>query len=75
MIYHVQPLSLQICQFYNIVRLLYVYINYYISRDLYEMLQEYAERKGQTGTMAIERILRKFFEEESQIRVEKMEMK
>ena len=51
------------------------YINYYISRDLYEMLQEYAERKGQTGTMAIERILRKFFEEESQIRVEKMEMK
>lgn len=51
------------------------YINYYISRDLYEMLQDYAERKGQTGTMAIERILRRFFEEESKLKIDKTETK
>lgn len=38
------------------------HINYYIERELFEKLQAYAEEKGQTGTMALERILRQFFE-------------
>lgn len=33
------------------------YINYKIRRDLYEMLERYAEEKGQSKTVAIERIL------------------
>ena len=33
------------------------YINYKIRRDLYEMLEQYAEEKGQSKTVAIERIL------------------
>lgn len=40
------------------------YINYYIARDVYDTLQAYAEEKGQTTTLAIERILRKYFEEQ-----------
>lgn len=38
------------------------HINYYIERELFEKLQAYAEEKGQTGTMALERILKQFFE-------------
>lgn len=33
------------------------YINYKIRRELYEMLEQYAEEKGQSKTVAIERIL------------------
>lgn len=33
------------------------FINYYIDRDIYERLKRYAEEKGQSMTMAIERIL------------------
>lgn len=33
------------------------YINYKIRRDLYERLEQYAEEKGQSKTVAIERIL------------------
>lgn len=40
------------------------YINYYIARDVYDNLQAYAEEKGQTTTIAIERILRRYFEEQ-----------
>ena len=34
-----------------------VYINYFIRRDIKEKLDTYCEEKGQTATMAIERIL------------------
>ena len=37
------------------------YINYYIDRELYERLQKYADEKGQTATMALERILKQYF--------------
>lgn len=38
------------------------HINYYIDRMIYERLEEYANEKGQTMTMALERILKDFFE-------------
>lgn len=34
------------------------YINYRIRHDLYEMFEQYAEEKGQSKTVAIERILK-----------------
>ena len=37
------------------------HINYYIDRLIYERLEEYADEKGQTMTMALERILKQFF--------------
>ncbi|WP_288313984.1 RepB family protein [uncultured Eubacterium sp.] len=40
-----------------------VNINYYIRRDVKEKLDAYCEEKGQTATMAIERILEQFFDE------------
>ena len=39
------------------------YLNCYIDRDLRERLVAYADQKGQTMTMAIERILKKFLDE------------
>lgn len=39
-----------------------VRINYYIEKDVKEMLDEYCEDMGQTNTLAIERILRKHLE-------------
>ena len=38
------------------------HINYYIDCMIYERLEEYADEKGQTMTMALERILKVFFE-------------
>ena len=38
------------------------HINYYIDHMIYERLEEYADEKGQTMTMALERILKDFFE-------------
>ena len=38
------------------------HINYYIDRLIYERLEEYADEKGQTMTMALERILKQFFD-------------
>lgn len=38
-------------------------INYYIDRELVEKLRDYAEEKGQTMTMALERILEDFFQQ------------
>ena len=38
------------------------HINYYIDRMIYERLEEYADEKEQTMTMALERILKDFFE-------------
>ncbi len=38
-------------------------ICYYVDRELVEKLQEYADRQGQTMTMALERILKKFFDD------------
>ena len=38
------------------------HINYYIERLIYERLEEYADEKGQTMTMALERILKQFFD-------------
>ena len=40
-----------------------VYINYYIERSIKERLDEYCDEVGQTNTMAIERILKKFLDE------------
>ena len=37
------------------------HINYYIDRMIFERLEEYADEKGQTMTMALERILKQFF--------------
>ena len=42
-------------------------INYYIDRKLVEKLRDYAEEKGQTMTMALERILKVYFEQEKQM--------
>lgn len=38
------------------------YINYYIDRVLYEKLRDLAEERGQTMTVAIERILKDYFD-------------
>ena len=38
------------------------HINYYIDRMIYERLEEFADEKGQTMTMALERILKQFFD-------------
>ena len=38
------------------------HINYYIDRVIFERLEEYADEKGQTMTMALERILKQFFD-------------
>ena len=38
------------------------HINYYIDRMIYERLEEYADKKGQTMTMALERILKQLFD-------------
>ena len=38
------------------------HINYYIDCMIYERLEEYADEKGQTMTMALERILKDLFE-------------
>ena len=39
------------------------HINYYIDRKVFEELESYAQEKGQTMTMALERILSQFFEQ------------
>ena len=44
------------------------HINYYIDRKIFEELEAYAQEKGQTITMAMERILSRFFEEQEQKR-------
>ncbi len=38
------------------------YINCYLDRNLYNRLCYYAEEKGQTKTLAIERILKEHFD-------------
>lgn len=38
------------------------HINYYIDRELYEKLRDLAEERGQTMTVAIERILKDYFD-------------
>ena len=43
------------------------HINYYIDRKIYDKLDAYAKEKGQTATMALERILEKFFAEEEEL--------
>lgn len=40
-----------------------VYINYYIKREVKELLDKYCEEVGQTNTMAIERILSQYLSE------------
>lgn len=40
------------------------YVNIYMERELAEMLKSYADEKGQTVTMAIERILQGFFDDQ-----------
>ena len=39
------------------------FINYYIKREIYEELKKYSEEKGQTMTMALERILKEYLKE------------
>ena len=38
------------------------YINYYLARDIYEQVAQYAKEHGHTMTCAIERLLRKGLE-------------
>ena len=40
-----------------------VFINYYLEREVKEMLDQYCKEVGQTNTMAIERILKQYIEE------------
>lgn len=40
-----------------------VHINYYIDREIKERLDKYCEEVGQTNTLAVERILKKFLDE------------
>ena len=40
------------------------YINFYMDRNLFDRLSIYADKKGQTKTMAMERILKERFDEE-----------
>lgn len=47
------------------------HINCYIDRTLCEQLKAYADDKGQTITMALERILKQYFEEIDQTGIEK----
>ena len=39
-----------------------VHINYYIEKNIKEMLDEYCEDVGQTNTLAVERILKSFLD-------------
>lgn len=48
------------------------YINIKIRQDIYEQFCEYAERKGQTKTMAMERILVKYLETEAKKKEERV---
>lgn len=40
-----------------------IHINYYIEKDVKEMLDRYCEEVGQTNTLAVERILRQYLED------------
>lgn len=40
------------------------YINFYLDRNLFNRLSLYAKQKGQTKTMAIERILKEHLDKE-----------
>ena len=40
------------------------FINYYIKREIYDELKKYSEEKGQTMTMALERILKEYLQKE-----------
>ena len=40
------------------------HINYYIDREIFEKLSNYAQENGQTMTMALERIIKTFFEQQ-----------
>ena len=50
------------------------HINCYIDRTLCERLKSYADEKGQTMTMALERILKQHFEEENRKTIDKDDM-
>lgn len=39
-----------------------VYINYYIDKEIKDRLDAYSQEVGQTNTLAIERILKQFFD-------------
>lgn len=41
-------------------------LNCYIEREIFEELEKYCEKKGQTKTIVIERALQKLFKENSQ---------
>ena len=47
------------------------HINCYIDRTLCERLKAYADEKGQTMTMALERILKQYFEGENKEAINK----
>lgn len=40
------------------------FINFYLDRSLYNRLTYYAEERGQTKTVAVERILKQVFDSE-----------
>lgn len=45
-------------------------INCVIERSIYERLEKYCDEAGQTKTLAIERILKQFFDEQDTTRIE-----
>ena len=47
------------------------HINCYIDRTLCERLKSYADEKGQTMTMALERILKQYLESENKETIDK----
>ena len=50
------------------------HINCYIDRTLCERLKSYADEKGQTMTMALERILKQYVESENKETIDKDDM-
>ena len=50
------------------------HINCYIDRTLCERLKACADEKGQTMTMALERILKQYFESENKEAIDKDDM-
>lgn len=48
-----------------------VHINYYIDRTTKERLDKYCEEVGQTNTLAVERILKKFLDEHEEGKIGK----
>ncbi len=45
-------------------------LNIKMNKEIYDLLDDYCEEKGQTKTMAVERILKKFFNDYNSEKIE-----